>query len=127
MKELFNATPNGYPGDEDNGSMAGWYVFSALGFYPVCPGVGEYVVGSPAVRRAVIHTDAGTDFVIDASCNTDERIYVGSMAYNGTVLHRTFLKQEEIKAGGVLKLDMTAHCVSQTYTDEELPYSMSKD
>ena len=126
MKELFNSSINGFPGDEDNGSMAGWYVFSALGFYPVCPGVDEYVVGSPAVRHAVIHTDAGTDFVIDASGNTDERIYVGSMAYNGKELHRTFLKQDEIKAGGVLKLCMTEQCVTQTYSDEELPYSMSK-
>ena len=126
MKELFNETPNGYPGDEDNGSMAGWYVFSSLGFYPVCPGVPEYVIGSPSVRRAVIHTDAGTDFVIDAENNSEERIYVGAMSYNGTPLHRTFLTQEEIKAGGVLKFDMTAECISRTYTDEELPYSVNK-
>ncbi len=127
LKELFNSTINGYPGDEDNGSMAGFYVFGALGFYPVCPGVGEYVVGSPAVRHAVIHTDAGTDFVIDAEKNSDERIYVRAMSYNGSPLHRTFIKHDEIKAGGRLTFDMTDECVSETYSDAELPYSIEKD
>ncbi|MCQ2424715.1 MAG: GH92 family glycosyl hydrolase [Lachnospiraceae bacterium] len=124
MKELFNETPNGYPGDEDNGSMAGWFVFSALGFYPVCPGAAEYVVGSPAVRSAVIHTDSGKDLVIRADNNTAETVYVKNIKVNGETIHRTFFTQEELKAGGVIEFKMSKEPVPGSYIDAELPYSV---
>ena len=102
-KELFNSANKGYPGDEDNGSTSGWYVFSVLGFFiPFCPSVAEYVVGSPTVSSAVIHTDSGKDFVIKAEQNSDENIYVGKMLLNGKELDKTFIDHFDIKAGGEL-------------------------
>ena len=125
-KELFNSGNKGYPGDEDNGSTSGWYVFSALGFYPVCPSVAEYVVGSPTVSSAVIHTDSGKDFTIKAECNSDENIYVGEMLLNNQKYHKTFLEHRDIKAGGELIFKMQSRPSNSKYSDHELPYSVSK-
>lgn len=125
-KELFNSGNKGYPGDEDNGSTSGWYVFSALGFYPVCPSVAEYVVGSPTVSSAVIHTDSGKDFTIKAECNSDENIYVGEMLLNNRKYHKTFLEHRDIKAGGELIFKMQSRPSNSKYSDHELPYSVSK-
>lgn len=126
-KELFNSGNKGYPGDEDNGSTSGWYVFSALGFYPVCPSVAEYVVGSPTVSSAVIHTDSGKDFTIKAECNSDENIYVGEMLLNNRKYHKTFLEHCDIKAGGELVFKMQSRPANSKYSDCELPYSVSKN
>lgn len=125
VKELFKADPKGFPGDEDNGSMATWYVFSALGFYPVCPGVDEYVLASPAVKRAVIHTSDKKKLVIRASHNSPERIYAASIALNGKALERVVIKHDEIMRGGVLSFEMSDEPSGQKYTDEQLPFSMS--
>ena len=126
-KELFNSGYRGYPGDEDNGSTSGWYVFSALGFYPVCPSVAEYVVGSPTVSSAVIHTDSGKDFVIKAEGNSDENVYVGKMFLNGKDYHKTFVSHGDIKNGGEFVFKMTSEPVSSEYAENELPYSLSKN
>lgn len=126
-KELFNSGNKGYPGDEDNGSTSGWYVFSVLGFYPVCPSVAEYVVGSPTVSSAVIHTDSGKDFVIKAEQNSDENIYVGKMLLNGKELDKTFIDHFDIKAGGELVFKMQSAPANAEYTDDKLPYSLSKN
>lgn len=126
-KELFNSGNKGYPGDEDNGSTSGWYVFSALGFYPVCPSVAEYVVGSPTVSSAVIHTDSGKDFTIKAECNSDENVYVGEMLLNDQKYHKTFLEHRDIKAGGELIFKMQSRPSNSKYSDHELPYSVSKN
>lgn len=126
-KELFNSGNKGYPGDEDNGSTSGWYVFSALGFYPVCPSVAEYVVGSPTVSSAVIHTDSGKDFTIKAECNSDENIYVGEMLLNNRKYHKTFLEHRDIKAGGELIFKMQSRPSNSKYSEHELPYSVSKN
>ena len=126
-KELFNSGYRGYPGDEDNGSTSGWYVFSALGFYPVCPSVAEYVVGSPTVSSAVIHTDSGKDFVIKAEGNSNENVYVGKMLLNGKDYHKTFVSHGDIKNGGELVFKMTSEPVSSEYAENELPYSLSKN
>ena len=126
-KELFNSGNQGYPGDEDNGSTSGWYVFSALGFYPVCPSVAEYVVGSPTVNSAVIHTDSGKDFVIRAEGNSDENVYIGKMLLNGKDYHKTFVSHGDIKNGGELIFKMTSEPVSSEYAENELPYSLSEN
>lgn len=126
-KELFNSGYRGYPGDEDNGSTSGWYVFSALGFYPVCPSVAEYVVGSPTVSSAVIHTDSGKDFVIKAEGNSDENVYVSKMLLDGREYHKTFVSHGDIKAGGELVFKMTSEPVFSEYAENELPYSLSKN
>lgn len=125
LRELYSYREDGLPGDEDNGSMAGWYVFSTMGFYPVCPSVAEYVLGSPAVKRCVIHTDCGTDYVIEAPNNTKERVYIQSAEENGKVLERNYLNHADIKKGGTLCFEMTAYPTGKLVGEDGLPYSIS--
>src|SRR5664280_3860296 len=76
----------GYIGDEDNGQMSAWYLFSALGFYPASPGHPEYAIGSPAFRKAVIHLENGKQFVVSAPSNSSENVFIQSAKLNGTCL-----------------------------------------
>ncbi|MGN6819821.1 MAG: GH92 family glycosyl hydrolase [Sphingomonas sp.] len=106
MKKLYMATPDGYPGDEDNGQTSAWYVFSALGFYPVTPGADQYVIGSPLFRHAELALENGKRFVIDAPNNSAANIYIQSATLDGRPLDRTWLSQAEIMAGGTLRFRM---------------------
>ncbi len=124
--EAFDSGINGYPGDEDNGSMGGWYVFTTMGFYPVCPGSGEYVLGSPAAKKCTIHMDNGKDLVIDSANNTPETVYVKSLTLNGQPVDTTYLTYEAIRQGGELKAEMSATPAGATYTEDKLPFSLSK-
>src|SRR3712207_7980487 len=83
MDKLYTANPDGYCGDEDNGQTSAWYVFSALGFYPVCPGSNEYVLGTPYFKKATLHLENGKTVTISAPGNTDATRYVQSMTVNG--------------------------------------------
>ncbi|WP_425396574.1 GH92 family glycosyl hydrolase [Aeoliella sp.] len=104
---LYGAGPDGYCGDEDNGQMSAWYLFSTLGFYPVCPGKPGYVLGSPRFAKATIHLQNGKDFVIEANGNSDEAIHIQSMKLNGKPLTRSWISHDEIASGGVLELEMS--------------------
>lgn len=110
MASLFNDSPAGQCGNVDCGQMAAWYVFSALGFYPVTPGSGIYAIGSPVVRKAVICLDAkryqGHKFTVLAANNSPENIYIQSASLNGKELDRAWLTHNEIVAGGTLRLVM---------------------
>ena len=107
MDRLYSSTPDGYCGDEDNGQTSAWYVFSALGFYPVCPGSGEYAVGSPLFQKAVVHLENGSDIVINAPSNGQSSPYVNSMTLNGSVLDSNFLKHHDLISGAVIDFEMT--------------------
>jgi hypothetical protein len=104
-KELFHWNV-GFPGDEDNGSMAGWYIFSAMGFYPVCPTVPQYILGSPAVKRCVIHTHKGTDFIVNAKNNDYDKVYWKDMYLNGKSYSKVFLTHSDIMEGGQVDFTM---------------------
>ncbi|MCX6924764.1 MAG: glycoside hydrolase family 92 protein, partial [Verrucomicrobia bacterium] len=110
MATLFDDTPGGQCGNIDCGQMAAWYVFSALGFYPVNPANGIYVIGSPVVKKAVVSLDAkhygGKKFTVLAPNNSPKNIYVQSASLNGKPLSRAWLRHEEIIAGGTLRLEM---------------------
>ncbi len=106
MDRLYSAKPDGYCGDEDNGQTSAWYVFSALGFYPVCPGSDEYAVGSPLFRKAVIHLENGNTIEIDAPENSPENRYVGRMTVNGKTAGETFLKYGVLTSGVTIRFDM---------------------
>ena len=110
MATLFNDTPAGQCGNVDCGQMAAWYVFSALGFYPVTPASGIYAIGSPVVKKAVISLDAkryqGHKFTVLAVHNSPENIYIQSASLNGKRLERAWLTHNEIVAGGTLRLVM---------------------
>ena len=104
---MYTAGPDGYCGDEDNGQTSAWYVFSALGFYPVCPGTDEYILGAPLFKKATLHFENGKNLVITASDNSDTNRYVDEMRVNGTVYTKNYLKHNELLQGGTIDFKMT--------------------
>ena len=110
MSKLYNDTPAGAPGNNDVGQMSAWYVFSALGFYPVNPAQGVYVIGSPAVDKATIHLDknyyGGRTFTMTAQNNSPENVYIQSAMLNGKPLNDSYITHKQILAGGTLDFVM---------------------
>jgi putative alpha-1,2-mannosidase len=100
---LYRPGPAGWLGDEDTGQMSAWYVFSALGFYPVNPGQPIYALGSPLFRQAVIHLENGRSFTVEAVRRAPTDIYVQSATLNGQPLDRAWITHEEIVNGGALQ------------------------
>jgi predicted alpha-1,2-mannosidase len=108
MGKLYAPTPDGYCGDEDNGQTSAWYVFSALGFYPVCPGDAHYIIGSPLFDQATITIAKGKTFKITAEDNGPLRPYIHGATLNGESFNKTFLSHDEILAGGEIVFKMTS-------------------
>ena len=106
MSQLYQSTPDGLSGDEDNGQMSAWYVFSALGFYPVCPGTQDYILGSPIFDQATLTVAPGRQFSIVARDNGPQRPYIRAAALNTRAFNRVFLTHTQLVAGGQLTLDM---------------------
>ncbi len=110
MENAYTALPSGLPGNDDAGATSAWFVFSAMGFYPVCPGEPTYVMGSPLFKRITLGLNpgakAGKRFVIEAKNNSGENIYIQSATLNGSVMNRAWIRHEEIMAGGKLVLEM---------------------
>ncbi len=128
MDKLYNYTPDGYCGDEDNGQTSAWYVFSALGFYPVTPGTGEYVFGSPLFKKATLILENGRKMIIEASGNCRDNVYVKDINLNGRRLKRNFIRHDELLEGGKLVFMMSKSPDKKRGTKEEsFPYSMSKE
>ncbi len=128
MNRMYTSAPDGYCGDEDNGQTSAWYVFSALGFYPVCPGTDEYVLGAPLFRKATLHFENGNDWVLSAPENSEANRYIDQMLVNGRVYTANFLKHGEMLKGGKAEFRMSAHPNLQRGIQEaDLPYSFSVD
>ncbi|QHJ12478.1 hypothetical protein FX988_02735 [Paraglaciecola mesophila] len=108
MNELYHTAPDGLSGNEDAGQMSAWYLFSALGFYPVNPVSGEYVLGSPEVSSAKIHLENGKTFSVQALNQSKENVYVQSVSLNGEPLQQFFIRHSDILAGGNLVFEMGA-------------------
>jgi len=106
MKEMYKDQPDGLSGNEDCGQMSAWYVFSALGFYPVCPGSDHYAIGSPIFPKATIHLENGHSFTVQTLNNSDENVYIQHAKLNGELFTRSFLRYEDIANGGVLEITM---------------------
>ena len=102
----YNATPQGLSGNDDLGQMSAWLAFTALGFYPVAPGSNEYVIGRPFLDRAVMNLPNGKTFTIRAVGMSTGSTYVGGVTLNGKPLAQTFLRHEQIMAGGELVFTM---------------------
>ena len=96
MDRLYSSTPDGYCGDEDNGQTSAWYVFSALGFYPVCPGSGEYAIGTPLFERAVVHLENGKTLEINADSNYP---YITDITIDGKKHQSSFFSHETLMNG----------------------------
>lgn len=108
MAELYSTEADGLAGNEDAGQMSAWYMFSALGFYPVNPVSGEYVLGSPEVERASISLPAGKKFTIIANNQSAKNVYVESVILNGQIYQEFIIRHQDIMAGGELIFNMTA-------------------
>ncbi|SEL10681.1 GH92 family glycosyl hydrolase [Parapedobacter koreensis] len=106
MNEFYHDKPAGIIGNEDCGAMSAWYIFSAMGFYPVFPASGTYVIGSPAVDKATINLPAGKKFVVTAINNSPENIYVQSIRLNGKDYPHSYLLHSDITKGGTLEMTM---------------------
>jgi len=110
LEQAYHAEVNGICGNDDVGQMSAWYVISALGFYPVCPGDNVYVLGSPLFGKAVIRLDSrwhkGTTFVIVAHGNSSANCYIQSAQLNGKPLQRAWITHAEIASGGMLEFVM---------------------
>jgi predicted alpha-1,2-mannosidase len=126
MNRLYTPAPDGYCGDEDNGQTSAWYILSALGFYSVCPGSDEYVLGAPLFKKATLHLENGNRLVLSAPDNSDENIYIGAMRINGKKYSHNFLKYHDLIKGGHIKFDMVAQPnYSRGIHKENRPYSYS--
>jgi predicted alpha-1,2-mannosidase len=106
VRTQYRATPDGLAGNDDLGQMSAWLLFTALGFYPVTPGSGEYVIGRPFVSHAVLHLPNGKQFTVAVDNLSEANGYVGSVRLNGKPLVRSFIRHEEIMAGGELHFVM---------------------
>jgi len=126
MDKLYSATPDGYCGDEDNGQTSAWYVFSALGFYPVCPGSGQYAIGTPLFKSATVHLPEGKELVINAPANGENRFYVNSVTLDGKAYQKNFFERAALVKGAKIEFIMseTANC-ERGSSDDAAPYSMS--
>lgn len=128
MQHMYSPTPDGYCGDEDNGQTSAWYVFSALGFYPVCPASDEYVLGAPLFKNAVIHLENGKQIVIEAEDNSDSNIYIGRMLLDSKEYGHNYITHKQLTGGTRMKMFMTPQPnLSRGTADEDAPYSFSKE
>ena len=126
MNKLYTAGPDGYCGDEDNGQTSAWYVFSALGFYPVCPGTDEYIIGTPLFKSAKLHLENGKTVTIKAENNQLDNRYIKEMKVNGKSQTRNFLTHDQLIKGANIQFQMSPVPNKQRGTKEkDVPYSFS--
>ncbi len=127
-EELYRSGPGGLCGNEDMGSLSSWYVLSALGFYPVTPGIPEYTIGSPLFKDASIQVRNNKSFRIKALNNSTENKYIQSATLNGQPFNRTFINHEEIISGGELIFEMGPNPNKKWGTDKKsIPFSMTEE
>jgi predicted alpha-1,2-mannosidase len=128
MDRLYTPDPDGYCGDEDNGQTSAWYVFSALGFYPVCPGTDQYVIGSPLFQKARIQMPGGKHLEILAEDNSSQTPYIRDIQWNGSTYRRNYFRHGDLLEGGTLRFTMSSEPDRERGTDPSTyPYSMSTD
>ena len=126
MNRLYNANPDGYCGDEDNGQTSAWYVFSAMGFYPVCPGSTQYAIGSPYFNSVILHLDNGRKVTIVAENNNSSRCYIRSMSLNGADYDKNYLTHTDLLNGATIRYEMADTPNKQRGTSAAAaPYSFS--
>ncbi|MBR9998917.1 MAG: GH92 family glycosyl hydrolase, partial [Cyclobacteriaceae bacterium] len=126
MDKLYHPVPEGYCGDEDNGQSSAWYVFSALGFYPVCPGIDQYVFGSPLFEKVTLQLQDGKSLTIEARGDPSADRYIRSVMLNGQPYRKTWISHGDLLQGGSLVFEMTGKPADPFDDDpDSLPYSMS--
>jgi predicted alpha-1,2-mannosidase len=124
MNTKYLNKPDGLCGNDDCGQMSAWYIFSSLGFYPVCPGSGEYVIGSPSVNEATIDLENGKKLRVLVKNGSAKSIYIKSVTINGQACTNSYIKHSDIAEGGELVFEMSRRPNKRWATDENAyPYS----
>lgn len=128
MNEFYSAEADGLINNEDLGQMSAWYIFSAMGFYPVCPGDLTYVIGSPKVKSASIHLENGKTFKVEVENFAPENIYIQAIKWNEQPYEKTFITHEMVKSGGTLVFEM-GNQPSKTFgmAEENFPFVQKND
>ncbi|KGF34418.1 GH92 family glycosyl hydrolase [Hoylesella buccalis] len=128
MDKLYTPQADGYCGDEDNGQTSAWYVFSAMGFYPVCPGTNQYVIGTPYFDQMTLHLENGKTMTITAQNCSQENKYIQSLSINGTPSTKNFFTHEQLMQGGNIQYVMGSTPNKQRgISDSDAPYSFTKE
>jgi predicted alpha-1,2-mannosidase len=128
MDKLYNSNPDGYCGDEDNGQTSAWYVFSALGFYPVCPGTSQYVIGSPLFKSVKLYFENGNSMKITSANNGERNRYIQSMTVNNENYDKNFLTHETLLQGGTINFSMSDEPNKlRGIKAEDAPYSFTNE
>ena len=128
MDKLYTAQADGYCGDEDNGQTSAWYVFSAMGFYPVCPGANQYVIGTPYFDKMTLHLENGKTMTITAQNCSQSNKYIQSLSINGTPSTKNFFTHEQLMQGGNIHYVMGSTPNKQRgISDSDAPYSFTKE
>jgi len=126
MKKFYSPTPDGYCGDEDCGQTSAWYIFSAMGFYPVCPASCEYALGSPLFDKMTVHLPSGKDIEITAKDNNAQNVYVDKLSVNGKPYTKNYITHQQLVGGAKISAVMTdkPNCTRGT-ASSDAPYSYS--
>ncbi|WP_367329854.1 GH92 family glycosyl hydrolase [Sphingobacterium multivorum] len=128
MDKLYLPTPDGYCGDEDNGQTSAWYVFSSLGFYPVSPGSGEYVIGSPQFNKVILRLENGKEILIQAKQQESNQVYIDQLSWNGKPYNRNYIRYSDLLQGANLEFKMSDTPNKNRGTKkEDAPYSFSNE
>ncbi len=126
LDRLYTAFADGYCGDEDNGQTSAWYVFSALGFYPVCPGTDEYVLGAPLFKEITLKLQNGAEIIIKAPDNSAKNRYIKNLYLNGEPYSKNYLKHSALMQGATISIDMSATPnKTRGIRPQDFPYSFS--
>jgi len=128
MNKLYFAKPDGYCGDEDNGQTSAWYVFSAMGFYSVCPASDQYALGAPLFKKITLNLENGKKVLINAPNNSDNNIYINKMSVNGKSYDLNWLSHKMLMQGAVINFNMSSKPNKQRgVKDADSPYSLSNE
>lgn len=128
MDRFYLPTPDGYCGDEDNGQTSAWYVFSAMGFYPVCPGSGQYVLGAPLFKKITLKLENGKEVVINAPDNSAKNKYIEDLKMNGKEYTKNFLNHADLMKGAVIDIKMGPEPnKNRGINKDDFPYSFSNE
>jgi putative alpha-1,2-mannosidase len=126
MTQCFDASPTGFPGDEDNGSMAAWYIFNSLGLYPFCPGTAEYLIGMPLVESAMIHLSNGQTLTIKTSANHPQQQFIQAVKRDGLAHTKLYFDHADLMSGGEIDISLGIVPKHQNYDKTDYPFSLTK-
>ena len=128
MERMYRPEREGLGGNDDCGQMSAWYIFSAMGFYPVCPGSGEFVLGAPFLPEMTLRLEGGVTFTVKAPSVSSKNRYVRSVRLNGKPYTKRYITREDILRGGVLEFEMgSTHRKRSRPDPSDLPYSLSRE